>query len=408
MKYLILGASAAGVNAGKTIRELDPSGEITIVSKDEHIYSRCMLHHIIGEKRNMQGINFTEKEFWESYNILWKKGLSAKKLNVEEKAVLLDNGEYLSYDKLLIATGASSFIPPVKNLREGKRIYGLRNIEDALTVKKEAKNVKNVLVLGGGLVGIDAVVGLMEQDVKVSLLEMADKILPLQLDQYTSSKYEEAFKARGIEIYTGRSLKEVLLDEEGKVKAIKLDNETLVKCEMIIVATGVRANMDFIEESTIKVDGGIVANNRCETNIKDIYAAGDVCGKNPIWPLAVKQGIVAAHNMVGEIVEMDDFFGLRNSMNFLGIPTVSLGIADAPDESYKVLIEKDKESYKKVIYKDGIIYGAILQGDIGYAGVLTHLIKNKIDLSQINKDIFEINYADFFSLKENGEYQYAI
>ncbi|AKL95071.1 nitrite reductase [NAD(P)H] [Clostridium aceticum] len=408
MKYLILGASAAGINAAKTIRELDPRGEITIVSKDNHVYSRCMLHHIIGEKRSIEEIDFSEKDFWLSCNIAWKKGRLAKKLIIEEKTVLLDNGESLPYDKLLIATGSSSLIPPIKNLKEGKGVYGLRNIEDALQIKEEAKKIKDVVVLGGGLVGIDAVVGLLEQDVNISLIEMADKILPLQLDQYTSSKYEKAFKSRGVGIYTGGKVAEVVLDQENKIKAVKLEDETLITCDMIIVAAGVKANTNFIEENTIKVDRGIVINSRCETNIKDIYAAGDVCGKNPIWPLAVKQGIVAAHNMFGEIAEMDDFFGARNAMNFFGIATVSIGYTNAPDESYEVFIQKDKDNYKKIVYKEGIIYGAILQGDIDYSGVLTYLIKNKVDISRINKDIFEINYSDFFSIKENNEYQYVV
>ncbi|AOY77738.1 NAD(P)/FAD-dependent oxidoreductase [Clostridium formicaceticum] len=408
MKYLVLGASAAGVNAAKTLRELDADGEITIVSKDNHIYSRCMLHHIIGEKRNVEGLNFTEKDFFENYDIKWKKGVLAKKLNIHDKTVLLDNEESLSYDKLLIATGSSSFIPPVKNLREAKGVYGLRNIEDALMIKEEAKNVENVVVLGGGLVGIDAVVGLLEQNVDVSLVEMADKILPLQLDQYASSRYEDLFKSEGVSIFTGRSVKEAVLDEAGNVKAVRLDNGMLIKCEMVIVATGVRPNTNFIEENTIELDRGIVVNHRCETNIEDIYAAGDVCGKNPIWPLAVKAGIVAAHNMVEQKTDLDDFFGLKNSMNFLGLQTISLGLIDAPDESYEVCMQQYKDIYKKIILKDGIIYGAILQGDIAYAGVLTYLIKNKVDISQINKDIFEISYADFFSIKENAEYQYAV
>jgi len=408
MKYLILGASAAGVNAAKAIRELDPNGEITIASKDANIYSRCMLHHIISEKRDVEGLNFVERDFFENYDITWKKGTSAKKLNINNKTVLLDNEESLTYDKLLIATGSSSFIPPVKNLREGIGVYGLRNIEDALIIKKEAKKVENVVVLGGGLVGIDAVAGLLDQHVNTTVVEMADKILAMQLDKYASSKYEDLFKSEGVSIYTSRRVDEIVLDEAGRVKVIKVDNGMLIKCEMVIVATGVRPNTDFIEENTIKLDRGIVVNNRCETNIEDIYAAGDVCGKNPIWPLAVKEGIVAAHNMVGQKMDLDDFFGFRNSMNYLGIQTISLGLIEAPDESYKVFTQKHKDVYKKIIYKDGIMYGAILQGDIAYAGVLTHLIKNKINISQINKDIFEINYADFFSMKENGEYQYAV
>ncbi|WP_432666266.1 FAD-dependent oxidoreductase [Wukongibacter baidiensis] len=408
MKYVILGASASGVNCAKTIRELDPNGQITMVSKDEKIYSRCMLHHVIGEKRSVEGINFVNEEFSEDFKIDWMKNVKAVSLDTTDKKVALDNGETLEYNKLLIATGASSFIPPVKNLREGKGIYGLRNIEDALIIKEEVNLVKDVVVLGGGLVGIDAVTGLLEHDINVSLVEMSDRILPMQLDRRAASKYEKLFEKEGARIYTCVSAEEVLLDEENRVKAVRLSDGRLIGCEMIVVATGVRPNVDFIADNTIALDRGIVINSKSETNIEDVYAAGDVTGKSPIWPLAVKQGIVAAYNMTGKSKEVEDSFSLRNSMNFLGLQTVSLGLIEAPDNSYNISIEEYEDSYKKVIHKDGIIYGAVIQGDISYCGVLTHIIKNKINISHIEKDIFDINYSDFFGLEENGEYKYNI
>lgn len=408
MKYLILGASASGVNCAKTIRELDPHGQITMVSKDKSIYSRCMLHHIIGKKRNIEELNFADEKFSEAYKINWLKNTGVENLDTNNRKVILDNGEILEYDKLLIATGSSSFIPPVKKLREGKNIYGLRNIEDAIKIREEAKNANNVAVLGAGLVGIDAVAGLLEHNISISLVEMSDRILSMQLDRKSALRYEELFENEGVDIYTSVRAEEVLLDEGNKVKGLMLSDGRCIDCEMIVVAAGVRPNIDFIEDNTVKLDRGVVINNRCETNIKDIYAAGDVTGKSPIWPLAVKQGIVAAYNMVGIEKELEDLFSLRNSMNFLGLQTVSLGLIEAPDESYNISIEEYDDSYKKIIHRDGIIFGAIVQGDISYSGVLTYLIKNKVDISHIDKEMFDIGYSDFFRQKENGEYEYAV
>jgi len=370
MKYLILGASASGVNCAKTIRELDPYGEITMVSKDKYIYSRCMLHHIIGEKRNIKELNFVDEEFPEAYKINWIKNRRVDKLDTYIREVTLDNKEILGYDKLLIATGSSSFMPQVKNLKEGKEVFGLRNIEDAIKITEEVKKASNAVVLGGGLVGIDAVIGLLEHDVRISLVEMSDRILPMQLDKKSAARYEELFEKEGVNVYTRARAEEVLLDKDNKVKGLRLSGGKCIDCEMIVVAAGVRSNVDFIIDDTIKIDKGIVINNRCETNIKDIYAAGDVTGKSPIWPLAVKQGIVAAYNMTGIEKKLDDSFSLRNSMNFLGLQTVSLGLIEAPDESYSISIEEHGDSYKKIIHKDGTIFGAILQGNISYCGVL--------------------------------------
>lgn len=408
MKYLILGASASGVNCAKTIRELDPHGEITMVSKDKNIYSRCMLHHVIGDKRNMQEMNFVEEKFSENYEINWLKDTAVTKLNIEDKEVMLDNDKSIEYDKLLIATGSSSFIPPVKNLREGKGIHGLRNIEDAFKIKEEATQAKNAVVLGAGLVGIDAAIGLLEHDLNISIVEMSDRILPMQLDRTASAKYEKLFQKEGVRTYTCVKAEEAILNKDSRVEGIRLSDGRLIECDMIVVATGVRPNVDFIMDETVELDRGIVINNRCETNMKDVYAAGDVTGKSPIWPLAVKQGIVAAYNMIGNNKTLDDSFSLRNSMNFLGLQTVSLGLIEAPDNTYSTAIEKYGDNYKKIIHKDGIIKGAIIQGDISYCGVLTHLIKNEVNISNINKDVFDIDYSDFYSVKDNGEYEYVV
>ncbi len=407
MKYLILGASAAGINCAKTLRTLDKDGEITVISKDEQIYSRCMLHHVISNNRTVESLNFIKDNLFEDNKITWLKGKIAKSINLEVKSVVLDDDNILSYDKLLIATGASSFIPPVKNLREAKGVYSLRNIEDVQVIKEKIKDVKDLIVLGAGLVGIDAVVGLMRYDASITLVELADRILPMQLDKEAAKKYEDRFREEGVRIYTGVKAEEVILDEKDSVKALKLSNGEVICCQMVVVATGVRPNIDFIPQSTINIDKGIIIDDTCLTNVSDIYAAGDVCAINPIWPLAVKQGITAAFNMAGKEKHLDDTFGLRNSLNFKEIQTVSLGLIEAPDDSYNVHIYKDKDDYKKIIEKDGIIYGAILQGDIAYCGTLTYLIKNKINIASVRKNIFEIDYSDFYDIKENGEYTFA-
>ncbi|MFZ5968102.1 MAG: NAD(P)/FAD-dependent oxidoreductase [Bacillota bacterium] len=408
MKYLILGASAAGISCAKTLRALDPRGEITIVSADHQIYSRCMLHHAIGEEKGAAELNFAGDDFFSKYNISWIKGTRVQELNTEEKTVQLENEDIVSYDKLLIATGAHAFIPPINNLREGKGVYPLRNIEDALTIRERAKKVKNVLVLGAGLVGIDAVMGLINHGVHVTVVELGDRILPMQLDKLAASNYEKLFQKKGVTFHTGVGVQEVELDEENWVKAVKLQDGRRINCEMIVAATGVRPNIDFIEEDTIQTNRGILINDRCMTNVADVYGAGDVCSTSPIWPMAVKQGIVAAYNMTGTEKRLEDFFGLKNALNFLGLQTVSLGMTEPPDDSFSVILQQYKDNYKKVICKDGMIYGAILQGDISYCGVLTYLIKNKIDISHISKDIFDIEYSDFFKIKENGEYEYAV
>ncbi len=408
MRYLILGASAAGISCAKTIRELDDKGEITVISQDDKIYSRCMLHHIIGEHKTIEALNFAGDAFFEEYNINWIKGKKVKKLNIEDKKVSLEDGSLVGYDKLFIGTGASSFLPPITNLKEGKNVFGLRNVEDALKIKEVCRNVKNVAILGAGLVGIDAAMGLLDKNLNISIIEMNDRILPVQLDYEASLSYEKLFKEKNINIIKNSKVVRIELDENHSVKGLYLEDNRFLECEMIVVAVGVRPNIDFIEENTLNINKGIVINNKGETNIKDIYAGGDVTANTPIWPIAVKQGITAGYNMANKEKIMEDVFVFRNSMNFLGLETVSLGYINPLDDTFEVEVKKEGCSYTKIIHKEGIIYGAIIQGDISYCGVLSHIIKNKISISHINKKILDINYADFFKVKENGEYEFAI
>ena len=384
MRYVVIGASAAGISGAKTLRELDKNAEIVLISKDENVYSRCILHHYISSHRDVDALNFTGKEFFEENNITWMKGLEVKALNDKEQTLELSNGETLSYDKLLVCSGASAFIPPVPGLREGNNVVGLRNLDDAILIKEQAKKVKNVVVLGAGLVGIDAVSGLLGQGLNISLVEMSNKILPLQLDKHASDVYEKKFIEEGVSLKLDVKAEKLLLDENNNPKALVLNTGEEVPCELVIVATGVRSNVAFMENSNVECDRfGLIIDAKGQTNIENIYGAGDVTGRNPIWPTAVKEGIIAAHNMLGKEMVMTDFFGSKNTMNFVGIATMSLGMVETADETYIVETKVEDNNYKKIIHKDGKIYGAIIQGDLSYAGVLTQLIKENIDVSKV-------------------------
>ena len=130
MKYVVLGSSAAGINGIRELRKLDKESEIILISKDREIYSRCILHQYLGGERNIEQLCFVEKNFEDCYQVKWIKGKACVGLKRQEKQVLLEDGTLISYDKLLIATGSHTFIPPVKHLKEAKNVIGFRNIED--------------------------------------------------------------------------------------------------------------------------------------------------------------------------------------------------------------------------------------------------------------------------------------
>ncbi|MBF7082868.1 FAD-dependent oxidoreductase [Desulfallas sp. Bu1-1] len=418
MKYLILGASAAGISAARTIRELDGDGEITVISKDEHVYSRCMLHLVISGQRSMQEAGFIDQNFFEHYNIYWLACREAAKLDPDRKVVRLSNGEEHRYDRLLIATGASPVLPPVENLARGKQVRVLRNLEDALEIISQAGKVTAAVVVGAGLVGMDAAYALTLRGIRVSVVEVAGHLLPLQLDARAAERYERLCREHGMELFFNEKVVSVVLDARGNVRGVKLNSGKMVPCGMVIVAAGVKPNVEFLKDTTVAMERGIKVNEFQQTSLPDVFAAGDVCesretftGKvipTPIWPAAVKQGQVAGSNMAGVTRKMEDNFAFKNAMVYFGLPAISFGLVNPPDESYEELIYEDAGNYKKVVLQSGRIMGAILQGNIANAGLLGELIKDGIDVSGHQDRVFELTYADFFAQKENGEFTFAV
>lgn len=407
MKYVVLGASAAGINAIRELRKLDKDAEIVLISKDSHIYSRCILHHYMSHHRTLEELNFAENNFEELYHVEWIKGKACIGVRPTKKIVVLEDGREVNYDKLLIATGSHTFIPPVKNLKEAKNVIGFRNIEDIDVLKEEAKIRKNFLIMGAGLVGIDCVSGLLELGVNVTLVEMAGWMLSKQLDPRAAKTYQDAFEAKGVKQYYGDGIKEAILNDYGDITSIILSSGKEIPCDYVVVTAGVRSNIEFLEGSGIQTSRfGLIYDETGKTSDENIYGAGDVSGMSPIWPAAVKEGIVAASNMAGVSRKMTDFFASKSTMNFLGIPSMALGNVNPEDDSYSVEVKDTKDSYKKIVHKNGKIVGAILQGDLAYGGVLQQLIARRIDVTKVKKSIFDIDYSDFFHVKDNFEYYY--
>ncbi|MBR5577710.1 MAG: NAD(P)/FAD-dependent oxidoreductase, partial [Lachnospiraceae bacterium] len=370
-------------------------------------YSRCIMHHYLAGKRNMEQLNFAEDNFAELYNIHWMKGRECVGVEPYKKKVILENGEEVTYDKLLIATGAKTTLPSVENLDRAKNVVGFRNIEDANRLKEAVKTRKHILVIGAGLAGIDCVSGLLEAGGMPTIVEREGWMMIYQLDEKAAATYQEAFDKRGVKQFYGVTVEEVILNEADEITEVKLSNGQILPCDFIIVTTGVRANVDFLKGSGIEVNQfGLLYDDMGMTSEEDVYGAGDVSGMNPIWPTAVKEGIVAASNMVGIEAELVDFFVSKATMNFLGIPCMSLGVVNPYGHHYKVETRELPGSYKKIVHKDGKIEGAVLQGDLSYCGVLQQLIALRVDVSKVSKPLFDIDYSDFFNIEKNFEFYF--
>ena len=407
MEYVILGAGAAGITAAKTIRKADSEGKITVISTDTQVHSRCMLHKYLSHERDAAGISFVDPDFFEKNQIAWLPGKTVNRLDTQRKKVYTDQGDEVSYDRLLIATGAESFIPPVGNLREAENVFGLRHLRDAQAIDELAKDVENIVIIGSGLVGLDAAYGLMETGKKVSIVEMADQILPVQLDKTAAFEYQKRFEEAGARFYLGRKAADTIMGEDKNIHEIVLDNGEKLACDLIIVAAGVRSAVAGMEGEGIVIDRGIKVDDYLQTGAEGVYAAGDVTGLSGIWPNAQKQGETAALNMCGSHVEYTDRYAIKNTINFFGLVSMCVGVI-LPQEGDVVIAREDSRNYKRVVLRDGKVVGVLLQGDISHGGIWQYLIKNQISISGIQKDIFDLNFGDFYGIKDNGEYQWRM
>lgn len=406
MRHVIIGAGAAGIMAAKTIRSCQPEADIAMISQDEYVHSRCMLHKYMSGERTEKELCFIEDDFFEKYNIEWIKGMIVTQIDDENKEVCLGDRK-VAYDKLLIATGANSFIPPVGDFRNADNVFGLRHLSDAQNICKAVTEDSRVLVVGSGLVGMDAAYALLERRMDVTVVEMAERILPIQLDDVAAKAYQNLFEIAGCKFHLGRKASETHKDEDNCIDYVILDDGTQIACDVLIVAAGVRPAIDCVRTSSIKAERFIEVNEYMETSKADIYAAGDVSGLSGIWPNAQKQGQVAGYNMCGVQCQYLDKYAMKNTINFYGLPTMSLGRGQE-EEGDVVEIKEDKRQYKKAIIRGGKLDSIMLQGEMDYSGIYQYLIKNEIDISKKDKDVFDLSFADFYGIEEDGQFAYQV
>lgn len=391
MEHVIIGVSAAGIAAAKAIRQTQPQSGITMISLDDRVYSRVKLHQYLSGESGPGGIGFVPEDFFEKNSIRWIKGVGVTGVSTAEKCVRLEDGRMVAYDKLLIASGADYFVPPLPHFREAGNVYGLRTIFDAEKLIEAAKEGSRCVIIGSGLVGLDAASALARRKVKVTLVEMADRLSPLQLDQRAAQAYQSLFEEQGCRFRFSAKAAGGKTDEKGNLIAVLLEGGEELPCDFVIVAAGVRSAVGFLENSGIALDRGVKVDAFMRTNVEDVFGAGDAAGVVGFWMGASRQGEVAGKNMCGgreEYVHEEP----RNALNYYGLPTVSMGKAP---EGGEVFTRDEGRVYQRITLVDGAPVHAVLQGDISKAMLWQKLIQNGTKVMEKGKSLFELTAADF-------------
>jgi NAD(P)H-nitrite reductase large subunit len=409
-KYVIIGVCAAGIGAVEAIREVDATGEITVVSEEacSH-YSRPMISDFVSGKADLARMKTRDDEFWQKNDVNQLTGKKAISLDTAEKTVTLEGGEKVSYEKLLLATGGKPFVPKMEG-QEKEGVYTFTNIADAerLAQKIDAGTVNSAVVIGAGLIGISITEALTKRGVKVTMVELQDKILSLLLDPKASTIVEVSVRKAGVNIVTGQSVVKITgkPGRDGEVGGVVLTKGDQVACDVVVCAIGVIPRTELVAGTSVKVNRGIVVDSTMQTSVPDVYASGDVAeaydfvlNQNrtlPLWPLAVLEGKIAGYNMAGK---KSNYTGGTNmsSLKYFGIPIVSIGLANPkPDPTLEILPKEDaaRGLYKKLVLKEGVLVGMTFLGDIERAGILFYLMKNKVNVAAFKKALL----ADDFSL----------
>ena len=413
MNYVIIGGSAAGVTAAETIRKNNKKSSITLISDEAFgLYSRCLLTYFIAGSIDESKLCFKDKDFYKDNNMKTYLGKKAVSIDAKKKSVSLENGTKVSYDKLLLATGAtpkSVDIPGVEKIG----VFTIRKINDAHAIMELLGKVKKIAVLGGGLIGLRDAYALRQREKEVVVVVKSPQVLSQMVDTDAARIIASLLEKNGIEIMTDVTAKEILGKEH--VKGILLDNGRKLECQLVIIGKGVKPNTELAGKCGIKVENGIVVDKFLQTSDKNIFAAGDVAETydiardtkriNALWPCAVEQGEIAGLNMLGKGVIYDGSLSM-NSIDFFGLGCISMGITKPKEKEYEIISRTGESLYKKFVLKENRIIGMVLVGDIRPAGIISALIKNKIDVSGIKHILLNDNfdYAKIMPLvKEFGD-----
>jgi len=306
--------------------------------------------------------------------------------------VELDDGRRLPYERLLVACGGTPI--QLAAMQEGvEGVFNFTTWDDAKAIAAylEREGVRRAVVLGGGLIGLKATEALIARRIATTVVELADRVLSLTFDAHASKMIENALNRAGCRLITGNTVVDVNV-REGKVCGVVLRDGTSLDCELLIVAIGVRPNVEPVRGAGVKVERGIVTDRRMRTSVEDIFAAGDVTQAYEmlsgaqrtiaIWPNAVAQGRVAGTNMAGGEAEYRGSVAM-NAVEIGGVPTISVGLTDPETGDYEVItrVEERKGIYKKVVLKDDVVVGSIFVGDISRAGIVTGLIRDRVSVA---------------------------
>lgn len=387
-KIVIIGNSAAAIGCVEGVRSVDKNSEIVLIASEKHhTYSRPLISYLLYGKTDEQRMKYRPDSFYSDNMVDTMLGKTAVSVDPKGHTVKLESGEVISYDKLMVATGSSPFVPPMKGLDKVEKKFTFMTLDDAHALDEAISAESRVLVIGAGLIGLKCVEGIADKVKEIAVVDMADRILPSVLDAEGAELVQKSIEKHGVKFYLNDSAAEL---EPNKAK---LKSGAEVEFDVLVVAVGVRPNIALLKDAGAECGRAIKTDNKCQTSLKDIYAGGDCTESYDITigaervlallPNAYMQGNTAGVNMAGGEQLYENAIPM-NAMGMFGYHMITAGSYDG-----NVYTEKEGENYKKLFYKDNRLMGYIMIGDIKRAGIYTALIKNQTPLDSIDFELIK-------------------
>lgn len=391
-KFVIVGSGVAAVSAANAIRMRNKVAEITLISAESsYPYYRPALSDLIVKDVPAEEFNLNPETWYAENNINLMLNTTVQSVNANSKVVVLTDGQELAYDKLILATGSSNFIPPIHGAQtEG--VFNVKYKEDSLALRAYAQGKKHAVIIGGGVLGLEAADALQDLGLNVTVLEAVDRIMPRQLDESASTFMSQVLANRNIDLRTGVSAQEII-SKDGRVYGVKVADE-LIETDLVVISVGVRANTQLAQTANLNIERGIVVNEHMQTSVADIYACGDVAQFDGIatnlWAPAIEQGKVAGISAVGDSAT---FTNKVEPLSLIAFDTELFSVGAYPTESleqYQILMDANPATghFKKLYFKDNhLVYGVLFK-DISKANVLLNGVRNGDDYATVISKLY--------------------
>ncbi|PFL59752.1 FAD-dependent oxidoreductase [Bacillus cereus] len=398
--FIIIGSGVAAVNAAKTIREYDKESNIFIFGEEPSLpYKRIKLSKDLYSDLHSEKVLIKKKKWYQDNHISVFINTKVVKINTDEQFIVTSNEAVFAYHKLLICTGANNRRLELNGINK-KNIFTIRDMQEADEVKGYLEGKESIVTIGGGVQGLETAWSILKAGKKVSIVEVAPSLMRRQLDTKSSLLLKRKIESEGVKVYLNTSIDSILGEES--VTGIKVNENYQINCDSIVYSIGVTPNTTLVHDTAIKLNRGIVVDEKMRTNIESVYAAGDVAEINDeiegLWATAMEQGRVAGSNMVSKtaIYKKEIPTTIFNAFN---VSLFSIGLVNEEQCDTTIVEEDGKGKYTRLFIKNNKIVGVISLEGIAASIPYKSAIEKQVSLEGI--DLINTNISEIMSkLKE--------